>query len=114
MKKVVFIIVVLSILGLSIYKITSNSINQAVENSNKRAIESYAGAVKLAYVAYMYKNHIEPENMDDLNVDVAVNVKCKEKKVASFSMQDVELHGCTVEGSKKIYGYVDGKVKREN
>ena len=111
-KKSIFIVVCVLVLLFISYKIASNVIIDAVDDSNERAVELYATNIRYAY-AKSYLNQITVGYIDVNNLDITstVDVKCEERFVDSSG--NVELHGCSVENSKAKYKYVKGKAERE-
>ena len=98
---------ILLVLGLIVYKMIINSIDEL----NKKSIESYVTSIRYAYTAYMYKNLVLTTNIDELNIKSNVKVECAKKSIDLAG--NVELHECSVEGSKRLYKYVNGYVNYE-
>ena len=108
-KKILFILVCVAILGFAVYKITGGVIVDEVDNANMAAVERYASAVKLSAVNI---NNVMNEGVVDYNsIDIGTSVKCDEVKVLNIG--EVELHGCSIEGTSRKYKYVNGKASRE-
>ena len=108
-KKIMFFAICIGIGSFAIYKIANNVITDEVDNSNARAVELYANAIKLS--AVNINNLMSESNIDYSNIKTSANVKCEKINVSSSG--EVELRGCTVDNSKHKYIYINGKAKRE-
>lgn len=110
-KSIIIVISVLLILFIG-YIIAKRSVENALDDKNRRGIELYVTEVKYAYArAYLNKSGDVSVNIDDLNIKVNVDVKCEEKHIDSYGT--VELKGCTVDNHKAKYSYINGKVEKE-
>ena len=101
---------VLLILGIS-YKIVSSVVSDTVDKANKRGVELYANSLRYAYTAYMYSHDGNTIDLDDIDINITTKVICAKKTVTQEG--NIELYGCSVDGSKKTYKYVNGEAKRE-
>lgn len=109
-KKVFFIVTSVIIFSLIIYKIILNTIGDAVDDANKRGIEEYVSAIRLAYAnSILHDNNIN--DIDSIDIKITTKVECEEKSITKDGT--IELHGCRVEDSKTKYGYVNSKVVKE-
>ncbi len=109
-KKAFFVLVISMAISFIIYIVITRFINSTVDDANKRGIEEYVGAIRLAYADSLFKG--EPiTDIDSLNIDITTKVSCEEKSISSDGI--IELHGCRVEDSKAKYNYVNDKVGKE-
>ena len=105
-KKIIFVAICVLIECFVIYKIVSNIVADSNDNSNARAVELYANAIKLSTLNI--NNLMSENNVDYSNIKTSTNVKCEKINVSSSG--EVELRGCTVDNSKHKYIYINGKV----
>lgn len=110
-KKVFFIVTLVIIFSLIIYKIILNTIRDAVDDANKRGIEEYVSAIRLVYANNFFHNN-DTNDIDSIDIKITTKVECEEKSITKDGTV-IELHGCRVEDSKAKYGYVNNKVVKE-
>ena len=110
-KKSIFITVSVLIFLFISFRVVYAIVNSTLEDGERRGVQLYASTIKYAFTEYTYRNGFSTYSVDDLNVETSTRVECEEKIL--YVSGDVELHGCTVENSKKKYKYVNGKVERE-
>ena len=109
-KKAFFVLSVAMIIMYIIYRIIVGVIDNTVDDANKRGIEEYVSAIRLAYAGSLL-NGETITNIDDIDINITTKVECEEKSLSLDGI--IELHGCRVEDSKRKYSYVNDKVEVE-
>ena len=110
-KKSLFIVISTLLILFIAYRVSSAVITRTLDDANRRGLELYASTVKYAYTDYIYKNGLNLVEVDELKVEVSIKVECEEKRISYNG--NVELKGCTVDGSKTKYSYINGKVWKD-
>ena len=111
-KKSIIIAISVLVVLFACYEFAKISIKNAIDDSNRRGLEVYVSTIRYTYAkSYLNRNGEGNTDIDSLDIKTNVNVVCEEKSIDILG--NIELHGCTIDGSKTKYGYVKNNVIRE-